>query len=770
MATTLYYGISGTTLTISGRSTSGASTQYVIPASGYAPIPPWYNYRNTITTLNFVNTPVINDTRAVTSGRNYLLFSNSITYTLDGVTATWYGCLAALKTITGTVDISGGDSTIGLGLFSGNPVETANLPNWKVSSMPSYFLWRNMTSMGTGTNFNPEYAATSSVLKSVNLKGWTFTATSAGYIGYALCGVLSNTLETLDLTGWKFLCRPSRPFRVARHDNPSDASTPPTYYGRPTNLKTLNLTNVAIVGTGNDWSEAFKDLTSLTTLTTTGMSAEFAVRYGESMFKGCSALTSVDLSMISTSALLETPSMFEGCSSLTSANLTGWNPRNDVSRMFYGCSKLATLTDFLGVAHTWITNATDMFYGCTKLTGSVNLSTWNCANLTQAAGMFDGCAALTSITPMALSLTTAARMFRGCSSLTTLNVTALDLSACTDISQMFYGCSGLTSLNAQGLTLTACTTMAGIFTGCVNLVTLNVSGWDTPALTNMDEVFAGLAKVTTLNLASWDTSYVTSMVGLFYNCTALTTVDISGFDTANVTNFAMASNNVSATFKPMFRGCDALTQVVLGASFTTAAAQALDDPANLMFYSRLELAPAVNLGNGVYVDSDGAFATLRTTEVAGTWRRGGQQMLSVFAYRSDNGEPDEQGLDITVDSTWRTSSTSSTRVLRIYIKDSTVPVYPTTPARTVTLSGDAGETVVTLSNVGSGNYDLRVEFYDGEITYVAFPSISTDTLLFSISPGGNVRILMNLEVSGGVFTLGSTSLTEAQLKSLLQLI
>ena len=88
----------------------------------------------------------------------------------------------------------------------------------------------------------------------------------------------------------------------------------------------------------------------------------------------------------------------------------------------------------------------------------------------------------------------------------------------------------------------------------------------------------------------------------------------------------------------------------------------------------------------------------------------------------------------------------------------------------MTLSGDAGETVVTLSNVGSGNYDLRVEFYDGEITYVAFPSISTDTLLFSISPGGNVRILMNLEVSGGVFTLGSTSLTEAQLKSLLQLI
>ena len=777
MATTLYYGISGTTLTISRTSTTAAPTRW---STSSGTEPPWYAYRNIITTLNFVNTPVINDLVVevprtapgnITYSETYLLFTG------NGNNA----CLCALKTITGTFDMSGvNSSTVPslYGLFAGSPVETVDLPNCKVGYF-GYFLWRNVCVNSVTGRLDYSAATEGSALKSVSLRNWKYAdgnPVKVGTIGNSLFGVLSDSIETLDITGWKVKTAYSIPFRLNRTAmiySQEQGTNVITYFGPPVNLKTLNLTNVD-VGTV-DMSEAFKGCTSLKTLTLTGFACHYissttgSVRVADNMFQGCSSLTSVDLSGVVTSITTTAQGLFDGCTSITSVNLTGWNPAGDYSRMFYGCARLRTITGFLTTTHVYATNMTDMFCGCASLQGSIDLSTWNCHRVTQAEGMFDGCASLTSITLMALSLASAARMFRGCASLTTLDVTALDLSACTDLSEMFAGCSALTSLDAHGLALTACTNILGMFTGDVALTTLDVSGWSTPAITSMAELFANLTHLTSLNLASWDTEDVTSMVGLFYNCTALASVNISGFDTSNVTNFAMATNNVGSTFKPMFRGCDNLVTVVLGSGFTTAAARALDDPANLLFYSRLELAPVINLGNGVYVESDGSFAQLRSTEIAGTWRRGGSQMLSVFAYRTDDGQPDEQGLDITIDSMWRTTSSSSTRVLRIYIKASTTPNYPTTPTRTVTLAGDQGQTIVTLANVGSGNYDLRVEFYDGEATYVAFPSISTDTLLFYITPQGSVRVLANLEL-GGTLTLGTTTMNETQLKALLRLV
>ena len=129
--------------------------------------------------------------------------------------------------------------------------------------------------------------------------------------------------------------------------------------------------------------------------------------------------------------------------------------------MFYGCSSLTTVpelpaTKLAGDCYT------SMFNGCTSLTTAPALPATTLANYCYEY-MFYGCTSLT--TAPALPATTLVggcyyRMFRGCTSLTTapeLPATTL-ADYCYD--SMFYGCSKLNSLTvyAQYISASNCTT------------------------------------------------------------------------------------------------------------------------------------------------------------------------------------------------------------------------------------------------------------------------------------------------------------------------
>ena len=63
------------------------------------------------------------------------------------------------------------------------------------------------------------------------------------------------------------------------------------------------------------------------------------------MFKGCSGLTSLDLSGWDTSNVSYISDMFNDCTSLTSLDLSGWNMSNVTSmyNMFRGCTSLTSI-------------------------------------------------------------------------------------------------------------------------------------------------------------------------------------------------------------------------------------------------------------------------------------------------------------------------------------------------------------------------------------------------------------------------------------------
>ncbi|MBQ7167324.1 MAG: BspA family leucine-rich repeat surface protein, partial [Treponema sp.] len=81
-----------------------------------------------------------------------------------------------------------------------------------------------------------------------------------------------------------------------------------------------------------------------------------------SMFAGCSSLTSIDMSGFDASGVADMTSMFSGCGSLTSVNLSGWDTHwvYDMSCMFSHCSNLRSV-DLSGWDTSRVSNMQNMF-------------------------------------------------------------------------------------------------------------------------------------------------------------------------------------------------------------------------------------------------------------------------------------------------------------------------------------------------------------------------------------------------------------------------
>ena len=172
-----------------------------------------------------------------------------------------------------------------------------------------------------------------------------------------------------------------------------------------------------------------------------------------SMFRGCSGLTSLDVSNFNTSNVSDMNNMFNNCSGLTSLNLRNFNTSN-VTRMnfmFGGCSGLTSL-DLSSFDTSNVTEMISMFYECSSLS-SLTLSNFDTSKVTRMDGMFNNCIGLTS-----------------------LDLRNFNTSNVVYMSNMFDGCSGLTSLDLSGWNMSNVTSMYGMFDGCSNSLNIRMIG------------------------------------------------------------------------------------------------------------------------------------------------------------------------------------------------------------------------------------------------------------------------------------------------------
>ena len=127
---TVYWGKSGGTLTISGKSVSGASNAYTAAQQQALETmtPPWRradsNYGADITAIRFVNNPKCGD-----SG-----FKSFYPLSYGSGTRPWFSDLSNLKSVSGGVDASAVTETFLYGFGNNRNLESLSLEGWSIKN------------------------------------------------------------------------------------------------------------------------------------------------------------------------------------------------------------------------------------------------------------------------------------------------------------------------------------------------------------------------------------------------------------------------------------------------------------------------------------------------------------------------------------------------------------------------------------------------------------------------------------------------------------
>ena len=192
-------------------------------------------------------------------------------------------------------------------------------------------------------------------------------------------------------------------------------------------LEGLDLSRMAIVNDGQTMKDmCTNNYSSIKNIIFDESFKTYAPTSLREFFKNCKALETISgLENLNTANVTDMNSMFSGCSALTSLDLKNFNTENvtDMYNMFDGCSDLTSL-DLTNFNTTKVTNMSNMFSFCSALT-SLDLTNFNTTNVTYMYNMFDGCSALTSLDLTNFSTANVEcmqEMFKGCSTLQSIYV------------------------------------------------------------------------------------------------------------------------------------------------------------------------------------------------------------------------------------------------------------------------------------------------------------------------------------------------------------
>ena len=199
-------------------------------------------------------------------------------------------------------------------------------------------------------------------------------------------------------------------------------------------------------------------------------------------------------------------SLFQGCTSLTTAPALPATTlaQECYSGMFSGCTSLTT-APALPATNLKDNCYTDMFYSCVSLTTAPALPATNLASMCYS-GMFAGCTSLNAA-PVLPATTLASMCYSGMFQNCTLLKAAPELPATTLASQcydsMFSGCTSLTAAPALPATNLVWRCYYDMFSGCTNLSSVTMLATNIPADKKcLDNWLSGVASSGTFTKAA----------------------------------------------------------------------------------------------------------------------------------------------------------------------------------------------------------------------------------------------------------------------------
>lgn len=333
------------------------------------------------------------------------------------------------------------------------------------------------------------------------------------------------------------------------------------------------------------------------------------IRYMDSMFMDCHALTYINLSKFNTYNVDTMAGMFRNCYSLTNLDVSKFNTSNvaSISEMFAGTgninmidmnkwdlSKLNNGSNYENSGfgkvfkgsyceniklpnmnlkkkfNTYYGDTFSFLYGLKSLQApelvnsytnnikflfaedhelyDVDMSDWDFSNVTYTYGAFYG----TKISNVSANLVNAKdsiySMFRF-SYADSINISNLEISnKITDTKYMF----------------------ADTKSSSIDFVDSNSNTkFDTSGVTNMSYMFMNSKNLTTINgLNKLNTSNLKDIGAMFYNCNSLTSLDLSNWDTSNINNVTSSLSTNDKT--GLFEHCFKLVDLKLPRKFITA--------------------------------------------------------------------------------------------------------------------------------------------------------------------------------------------------------
>ena len=185
--------------------------------------------------------------------------------------------------------------------------------------------------------------------------------------------------------------------------------------------------------------------------------------------------------------------LFAGFCNLESIHFGGnfhTDHATSMESMFAGCSELTSVnTDELVTGN--VRNMSNMFQLCDMLVlDTLNFDTSSVENM---CGMFSYCRSLRSLDLRSFDTSKVrdmSRMFSSTSSLTRLDISSFDTSSVTTMYGMF-SYTGLAQLDLSHFDTSRVTDMSSMFSGCKALRTLDIRGFDTSSVTSVSLMFAG---------------------------------------------------------------------------------------------------------------------------------------------------------------------------------------------------------------------------------------------------------------------------------------
>ena len=226
----------------------------------------------------------------------------------------------------------------------------------------------------------------------------------------------------------------------------------------------------------------------------------------QSLFQGCTSLTTAPALPATTLAQECYSGMFSGCTSLTTAPAL---PATTLAQecymyMFQECTSL-NAAPALPATNLKDNCYTDMFYSCVSLTTAPALPATNLASMCYS-GMFAGCTSLNAA-PVLPATTLASMCYSGMILNCTLLKAAPELPATTLASQcydsMFSGCTSLTAAPALPATNLVWRCYYDMFSGCTNLSSVTMLATNIPADKKcLDNWLSGVASSGTFTKAA----------------------------------------------------------------------------------------------------------------------------------------------------------------------------------------------------------------------------------------------------------------------------